>query len=40
MHQPEPERAPEDEDSAIERRFAELVRRFWHRPKPIEPGDQ
>lgn len=41
MHQPEPTEAPpEDEEGAIERRFAELMRRFWRRPERTEPTDQ
>jgi hypothetical protein len=41
MHQPEPAEAPPDLDErAIERRFAELLRRFWRRPASTDPSDQ
>jgi len=40
MKQHEPQRAPrDDEDRATERRFAELIRRFWNRPVPTEQGE-
>ena len=37
MHQPPPDKAEDDEESAIEHRFAELMRRFWHRPERSDP---
>ncbi len=36
MQQPEPTEAHDDEEDAIERRFAELMRRFWRRPERTE----
>jgi hypothetical protein len=39
MQQPEPSEAREDEDDAMERRFADLMRRFWHAPEPADQGD-
>jgi hypothetical protein len=40
MHQGEPDKAPESEERAIERRFAELMRRFWRRADPPEPAEE
>jgi hypothetical protein len=40
MQQSEPDEAPESEEQAIERRFADLMRRFWHRASPPEPAEE
>jgi hypothetical protein len=40
MQQPEPEEALAKDLPEVERRFAELLRRFWRRPDPDEQGDK
>lgn len=42
MQQPGPTEPLEDDAHAIERRFAELMRRFWRghrRPEPTDEGN-
>jgi hypothetical protein len=41
MTEPEPDAARQtEEDEAIQRRFAELIRRFWERPRNDNPQKQ
>ena len=40
MQQPEPKKALADDLPEVERRFAELLRRFWRAPEPDERGDE
>jgi hypothetical protein len=39
MEKPEPDNGRQsEEDDAVHRRFAELMRRFWARPKDEQPN--
>jgi hypothetical protein len=41
MKEPEPDEARQiEEEEAVQRRFAELMRRFWARPKDDQPNTE